>query len=591
MTEPLDTLTHVPGRAAEGDRLYFLVLEEDSSAIFRLPENGRIVIGREAGVDLCIRDRAASRRHAELHLRNGEVDLVDLDSHNGTLVNGARLTGRRPLLSGDVVAIGSAALVFHSARTAGLAQRVMDFAALQRRLAEEIERATHFQRPLSVGVMQFREPPNDPGTLAQAVAAHLRPVDFLAWSDPAQLVLVLPELAAVRAPGPVDLPLYTLGAASHPDDGDDPDALIAAARAASGTTAPGETTRVALDDRAILLADPAMLRLFELVRRLARSDLPVLITGETGVGKESAAFAVHHWSRRAAGRFLPVNCAALPENLLESELFGFEKGAFSGATQAKPGLLELASGGSVFFDEVGELSAGAQAKLLRVLETKRIMRLGGTREIDIDVRVIAATNRKLEREVADGRFRSDLFFRLSGATVVLPPLRDRPRELAVLLRAFLIEACARLSRPPLTLSREALAALHRYPWPGNVRELKNAIEYAAAAAEERVELEHLPPSVLDHFAPSEALPDAAPAAALAAPLATLAEPLSPAGKARFRPLADEIEELERARLREALVAAGGVKARAARLIDMPLRTFITRLKQYGIASDGDDSAP
>src|SRR5262249_15354084 len=177
----------------------------------------------------------------------------------------------------------------------------------------------------------------------------------------------------------------------------------------------------------------------ELIRRLAGSTMPVLVTGETGAGKELAASAIHHLSPRNKQRFVPLNCAAMQDTLVESELFGYERGAFSGAAGQKPGLLEVADGGTVFLDEVGELSPATPAKLLRALEEKRIMRLGGTRSIDVDVRIVAATHRNLEEEVKAGRFRQDLFFRLSAATVVLPPLRDRPRELGILARAFLDE--------------------------------------------------------------------------------------------------------------------------------------------------------
>jgi transcriptional regulator with GAF, ATPase, and Fis domain len=234
----------------------------------------------------------------------------------------------------------------------------------------------------------------------------------------------------------------------------------------------------------------------------------------------------------------------------------------------------LAASGTVFFDEVGELPASAQAKLLRVLESKRLMRLGGTRELDVDVRVVAATNRDLEREAEAGTFRRDLFYRLNGATVMLPPLRDRPRELGLLLHAFLGDACARLGRRAPAISAAALAALAGYSWPGNVRELKNAMEYVAATAEDVVEPAHLPKQ-LARPARREVERVAAP------PPAAPAE--APASAPRFRALSDEIEELERARLREALAAAGGVKAKAARLIGMPLRTFLAKLKQHGIA--------
>jgi two-component system, NtrC family, response regulator AtoC len=545
-----ETLTHAPGRSPE--RLYLLVLEGDKSSIVNLPRDGRLTVGRAPEVELHISDRAASRRHAELVLRGGEAEVSDLGSHNGTLVNDERITGPRALVSGDVITIGEVGLVFHSPR---LQQRPLDLKSLRRRLGDEVQRAAHFGRPLSVVSVDFRGRPADPSALP------LRPVDFVAQAGDSKLIAVFPELTGDAVPRPGDADVTV---AAYPEDGLDPESLLGAIKPGSAAGA----TELVLGERTIRLADPAMLKLFELVKRLARSDLPVLITGETGAGKESAAWAVHHGSKRDQERFVPVNCAALPENLVESELFGYEKGAFSSADKAKPGLLELAAGGTVFLDEVGELPSAAQAKLLRVLEEKKLMRLGGTREIDVDLRVVAATNRDLEAEVEAGRFRRDLFFRLSGATVTLPPLRERPRELAILLRAFLAEACTKLERTAPSLSRGALAALAAYSWPGNVRELKNTMEFVAAAAEEVVEPHHLPSRISRVDTPPEP-PRPTPKA-------------ESGGAPQFRVLADEIEELERTRLREALEAAAGVKAQAARLIGVPLRTFVAKLKQYGL---------
>ncbi|TMQ10601.1 MAG: AAA family ATPase, partial [Deltaproteobacteria bacterium] len=244
-----------------------------------------------------------------------------------------------------------------------------------------------------------------------------------------------------------------------------------------------------------MIADPAMARLYELARRLARAAIPILILGETGAGKELAAAAIHAFSARADGPFVSVNCAAIPEALAESELFGHARGAFSGAVAARPGHLEVASGGTLFLDEIGELSPAVQAKLLRALENGELTRVGETAPRTVDLRIVAATNRDLEREVTEGRFRSDLFFRLGSARLELPPLRDRPRDIALLARTVLDDACRRLERPPLALSIGAAVALFRHDWPGNVRELRHVIEYAAASAQDgasEIEIWHLP---------------------------------------------------------------------------------------------------
>ncbi|TMA22007.1 MAG: sigma-54-dependent Fis family transcriptional regulator [Deltaproteobacteria bacterium] len=198
---------------------------------------------------------------------------------------------------------------------------------------------------------------------------------------------------------------------------------------------------------------------------------------QTGSGKENAAYALHHWSPRREQKLLTVNCAALPEQLIESELFGYERGAFSGADRARAGLFEAANGGTLFLDEVGELSAQAQAKLLRAVESKRISRLGSSEEREIDVRLVAATNRSLESEIKTGRFRQDLFFRLSAATVAIPPLRQRPQDLLLLARRFLEQACAALGRPVPAVAPATLRLLTEHAWPGNVRELKNARQH------------------------------------------------------------------------------------------------------------------
>jgi two-component system, NtrC family, response regulator AtoC len=273
---------------------------------------------------------------------------------------------------------------------------------------------------------------------------------------------------------------------------------------------------------------------------------------------------LHAWSPRAARPFVAFNGAAVTESLAESELFGHEKGAFTGATATKVGLLEAADGGTVFLDEVGELPETIQAKLLRALETKRIMRVGSTKELALDVRVVAATHRDLEADVRSGRFRGDLFFRLGGAKVTLPPLRSRPRELVLLAREFLDAARATAKAMPMTFSAAAMEALARYPWPGNVRELKNEMEYVGATAEgDVVQPWHL----------SERL--VGPAEAMVRGAASSAKP----GRRR---LADEVRDLERRRMAEALEEAGGVQKKAAELIGMPLRTFSMKSKQYGL---------
>jgi len=303
-----------------------------------------------------------------------------------------------------------------------------------------------------------------------------------------------------------------------------------------------------------VVLDPKMVEVFRSLELVANSHLSVLILGETGTGKEVAARFVHERSPRAARPFVTLNCAAIPDHLLESELFGYEKGAFTGATVAKRGLLEAAEGGTVFLDEVAELPATAQAKLLRTLESGELWRLGALTPRTIDVRFVAATHRDLSQRVADGAFRQDLWFRLNGATVQIPPLRERTSEIATLARAFVERAAVSLGKPEPELSREALSALEAYDFPGNVRELRNAIERAVVMCTGSViGVEHLPATV------SRTRPDSAPSA-----------------------LPAELEALERQRIVEALERAGGNQGRAAELLGISRRTLLSRLDAYGL---------
>ncbi|HVV86713.1 MAG TPA: sigma-54 dependent transcriptional regulator, partial [Kofleriaceae bacterium] len=374
------------------------------------------------------------------------------------------------------------------------------------------------------------------------------------------------------------------GVASAPHDGCDLDTLLGAARAAAAGAAAGaiasadsDVLRLELGDKVVVAADPAMRRLYELIRRLAKSDLPVLVHGETGAGKELVAAALHHGSARAKGPLVSINCAALPETLAEAELFGHERGAFTGAGQ-RAGLLESASGGTVFLDEIGDLAPAIQAKLLRAVETGRITRLGDSRERAIDLRLVAATHRDLALEVAAGRFRQDLLFRLNAARVVVPPLRDRGREIVLLAEHLLAAACRRLGHEPVPLSGEVVRALYAHRWPGNVRELKNVMDFAAVAAmdADRIEAWHLP----EHLVPAGS--DEATAAGAADGPGAVAASAVPAVPRRFRAIDEEVAELERLRMVQALAASGGVRNQAAAMIQMPLRTFVTKLKRFAI---------
>ncbi len=325
-------------------------------------------------------------------------------------------------------------------------------------------------------------------------------------------------------------------------------------------------TRVDSAVRKVVMT-PALRGVYDEAARAAKSLMSVLILGETGVGKEVLAEAIHEGSPRAGKELLSINCAALTESLLESELFGHERGAFTGAVSAKPGLLEAADGGTVFLDEVGELPMTTQAKLLRVLEERRVLRVGARASKAIDVRFVAATNRNLEDAVAAGTFRKDLYFRLNGITLVLPPLRERPGDVVELAEAFLVEASALAGGPRRVLTDEAKRALVRYEWPGNVRELRNAIQRAVVLTAARdVTADSLPASVTRPRSAPEPSPDGA------------AGPQS----ARRGVLLDAVQEAERQKILKVLEDCGGNQTHAAEVLGISRRTLVARLTEWGM---------
>ncbi|MDO9015538.1 MAG: sigma 54-interacting transcriptional regulator [Deltaproteobacteria bacterium] len=328
------------------------------------------------------------------------------------------------------------------------------------------------------------------------------------------------------------------------------------------------------DVPAPVIRDEAMRKLHAMLGRVADGTISVLLLGETGVGKEVLAHALHQRSPRAAGPFVALHCAALTGSLLESELFGHEKGAFTGAVSAKAGLLESAAGGTVFLDEVGELPPDVQVKLLRVIEQREVLRVGALRPRPIDVRLVSATHRDLEAEVARGTFRQDLFFRLNGIALTIPPLRERVAEIAELARVFAARVSAQLVRPLVpTLSPEALALLEGYRWPGNIRELRNTVERAVVlCAGPTILPEHLPLDRMRAAAPSVAPP----------PLSVAPPAPPPSVAAAAGPLRNEIEALERQRIVDALEQSAGNQTQAAALLGMPRRTLVAKLVAYNI---------
>jgi len=315
--------------------------------------------------------------------------------------------------------------------------------------------------------------------------------------------------------------------------------------------------------RGIIGRDKKMLEVFDLIRRVADASVPVLIQGDSGTGKELVAAAIHNEGPRANKLFVPVNCGALPESLLESELFGHMRGAFTGATRDKKGRFELADGGTIFLDEIGDISPAMQVKLLRVLQEGTFERVGGTQTLHVDVRVISATNKSLTAEIAAGRFREDLYYRLCVVPITLPPLRERCGDIPLLVDHILERIAKETARGPLTLAPAALDALLSYPWPGNIRELQNALQFALVKTRGTVvEPEHLPPHVLRALLEQPHIHR---------PAADSAEDTGRRGRRR---------KLDPSSVHNALAAAGGNKAKAARLLGVGRATLYRFLDDH-----------
>jgi len=515
---------------------------------------GILSIGRASGSGLVLDEPKVSRLHAAVEVGD-TITLTDLDSANGTFYRGARLTPHqpypleleRPFFIGD-----STLLVRRTALARGCAQRVASLEALPGHLSA----AGRSGAGLVITTVRCDRSSRRGAWEAILGGTLTSPADWLLWLDRGHLVLGTAgggdgDAAAFAAIVSRDLTSWGLT----------PDVqarFVSQAQLAAGE---GDLRRV-LDPATtmtllrgpVILEHPSMTAIKATVTRVAPATVNVLVLGETGVGKDVVASMVHELSARAAGPFVRLNCATIPESLLESELFGHEQGAFTGAAGAKQGLIEAAHGGTVFLDEIGDLPLPLQAKLLRAIESREVLRLGGLRARTVDVRFVAATNRPLEREVEAGRFRRDLFYRLNTVTITVPPLRERRSEIGPLARLFLQQACLSFGLPARELTAAAVVAISAHAWPGNVRELRNAMERAALLSS-RPEIDACD---LDQASPAAAHLVASP------------------GNERAE-AADE-----RARIEQALRASGGNQSRAATLLGLPRRTLVRRIARLGL---------
>ena len=567
------TLAHDGVEADAG--LQLVSVEGDAITVHDLPDRGTLVIGRGEDVDVRINDPGASARHCTLHVEGGRVAIEDLGSRNGTQIRGQRIdAGERVMLApGESALVAGAVLLLQRKNRQLQQRRSLPHGYFELRLAEEclLAKTGGGAPAFSIARLDI-EGGRDADGFAAAAAELLRPADILGTYAPDAYEILLRRTAPAEAEGalaPLLRKLDELGAeprvayAHFPGDGRTAHALIekACARlrpAPAGSAPPG----------AIVL-DPRMRDVYRLAEKAAGRDINVLILGETGVGKEILAQTIHRASKRADRPFLSLNCGGVSETLRESELFGYERGAFTDAKVAKPGLLEMAEGGTVFLDEIGEMSPSIQAMLLRAIDTKQIMRVGGVRPKAIDVRFVAATNRDLVEEIREKRFRSDLYYRLNQISLEIPPLRERRSEIRPLAEAFLAELAGGAAGAP-RLSDEAVQLLESHAWDGNIRELRNVINRALVLCDgDTIEPEHLPLETLQRAASPARMPAADDAAA---------EILPPPSELSLTPE----QRSERERIVAALQAEGGNQSRAARRLGMSRSTLGTRLDELGI---------
>jgi two-component system, NtrC family, response regulator AtoC len=549
-----------PGTALEagdearetGFKVYLLLRgEDDSTRVVDVPDGHTVLFGRAPECTVRIDDARASRQHAELRRSGRDLAVIDLGSRNGTKINGRRIRGETaPIGGGDVIRIGPIEAIVATAET-----RVG--ATSSSRLERELARfaASPGARAILVRIVMDPEKSEGIGSLTEllgpmAVVEERGDGEYAALLEEGDPAVVERVLAPLRG-----RPGVQLATARFPDHGSTAAELWARVASRAGASPPA----LADTREGVVVADQAMVEVFQLARKLAGVQTTVLILGETGVGKEVIAEQIHRWSARAQGPFVRLNCASLPETLLESELFGHERGAFTGADRRKIGYLEAAQDGTLFLDEIGELPLAVQVKLLNVLENREVRRLGGTQEHPIDVRVISATHRDLASEVSSGRFREDLYYRLSAFSLNVPPLRERRTEIPLIAEMFARESARRAGREPPELDASAAAALMRHPWPGNVRELRNAMEHAVVLADHGgISAEHLPESVRRR---------------------EVALPSSPNAAGTVK---DKLADLERRSIEEALGAEGGNQTRAARRLGMSRRALIYKIEKYGL---------
>jgi two-component system response regulator AtoC len=569
--------------AEDGEGLHLLLMTPEVFASQPLPSSGSVMIGRSSKCLVQVDDPMASREHALLHIGGGNgaptLMIEDVKSANGTRVrDGVIKPGERVhVMPGEAVMIGATVIMVLQNRSRSGPRRLWSHSYFEARVEDECARAGKLKSTFALarlrlsGVASWTRilPLLARDLAAPHVFATYGPKDYeILFVDVEEGVAEQIVNGLVSACATAGLEAGC-GVAWYPKDGRTADALIASANALLKVR-PG----VPAANAEPAVPEPhTMQRVRDMAARVAASPINVLILGECGVGKDVLARTIHRLSPRANKPFVALNCAGLSETLMDSELFGHERGAFTGAIGAKIGLLESADGGTVFLDEIGDMPATMQAKLLRVIETREVRPIAGLKERPINVRFISATNKDLEAAIGDDGFRHDLMYRLNGITLTIPPLRARTDEIETLAQTFVAAACADSGRAAtLPIAANAMARLHRYRWPGNIRELKNMMERAVALCDapeirpEHLPLEKMGPQTIDTYV-EVPVPSITRAAALTNRLPTLADPLKRA---------------ERQEIIDALATHNGNQTRAAKSMGMPRRTFVSKLDYYGI---------
>ncbi len=570
-------------------RMHLIVSSPTASRMYDLEDGATLLVGRSPELQVVVDDALVSRLHAQMQ-RTGHMILIqDRGSANGTWVNGCAVESEVVLRPGDEVKVGATVLtVVETSPPTRYRRDILGPDPMKDRFEHDLVMARMEGDPL---VLVLALPGRIPAPLhlvQSRIMELMSAGDSVGHGPDGEILVLKPGDSRQHAEMLVrqlidqtvdpEVEVQGIGMAVFPDDGLDRSTLIARAREAAGQTTwrrvsrPPESSKdlrsVTLvsgvsdqpdPDKDFIVRDPAMLNLMKAARKVALSDAPVLITGETGSGKEVLARFIQRAGRRTGGPLVKVNCATLPPALIEAELFGHEKGAFTGADDRRTGFLESANLGTLILDEITELPGAVQVKLLRFLDDYTINRVGRSEEVLLDVRVIALTNRDVEEEVKLGTFRQDLYYRLGTFHLYVPPLRSRLADISLLAEYWIRRTARRFEIEPPTMSKGFLDRLQSHTWPGNARELRNAMEAAVVHCEGSTLLaEHLPPTVMGRVSLAD-------------------RGSSSTSKMKMRKEEAEVEEI-----RKALEKTGGIQKAAADILGISRRTLWSKIRQYGI---------